>query len=195
MGFVYPVTLRVQGKLCLVLGTGEEAERKAAQLASAGAIVRHESAFSPKILDGVFLAILTGQEPAINARVFEECETRGILINCLDDSPHCRFAFPSIHRQGDLTIAVSTNGACPALAVRIRESLGRSFGPEYATFLTLCRLLRQRIKTAIPDFDRRRALWYRLVESPALDLLRAGSEDEARDLARKLVDEEAANSR
>ncbi len=195
MGFLYPVTLNVHGKLCLVLGAGEEAERKAAQLEAAGAVVRHERVFSPGILDGVFLAVLTGQDPAVNAQVFDECEARGILINCLDDSPRCRFAFPSIHRQGDLTIAVSTNGACPALAVRIRETLGHSFGPEYAAFLDICRSLRQRIKTAIPDFSRRRALWYRLIDSPALDLLRGRKDAEARELASKLVDEEAADSR
>jgi siroheme synthase-like protein len=181
MGFLYPVTLDVEDRTCLLVGEGEETERKAAWLEAAGAVVRRATRFSADLLDGVFLAILAGQPAEDNALAFEQCEARGILLNCLDDSANCRFSFPSIHRQGDLTIAVSTNGACPALAVRIRETLGREYGPEYAAFLEMCRSLRERVKRTIPDFERRRALWYRLIDSPALELLRMGREKEARD--------------
>ncbi len=191
----YPVVLRLQGQRCVVFGSGHEAEQKIAGLRLAGAEVIRSDKYDPSLIEGACLVVAAGPGRSENARIFADCSARGIFINCIDDPPHCRFTFPSVHRQGDLTIAVSTNGACPALAVRIRETLGRSYGPEYAAFLTICQSLRQRIKRAIPDFDRRRALWYRLVESPALDLLRAGNESEARDLARKLVDEEATKSR
>jgi siroheme synthase-like protein len=183
----YPVVLRLQGQRCVVFGSGHEAEQKSAGLEQAGAEVIRSHTYDSSLIEGACLVVAAGPNRSENPRIFADCVSRGILINCLDDPPYCRFTFPSIHRQGDLTIAVSTNGACPALAVRIRETLGQSFGPEYATFLAICRSLRQRIKTAIPDFDRRRDLWYRLVESPALDLLRAGNEEEARILAESLI--------
>lgn len=189
MGFVYPITLSVEGRVCLVVGEGEEAERKAQQLEAAGACVRRAAAYAPGLLDGVFLAVLAGQGREVNARVFAEAESRGVLTNCLDDPPHCHFAFPSIHRQGDLTVAVSTNGACPALAVRIRETLGRSYGPEYAKFLEICRGVRRRITESIPDFARRKALWYRIVESPAIGLLQQGRDEEAGETVRALIEE------
>lgn len=188
MGFVYPITLSVQDRQCLVLGEGEEADRKAQQLGTAGARVRRAAAYKPELLDGVFLAVLTGQPREVNAEVFTLAESRGVLVNCLDDPAHCHFAYPSIHRQGDLTIAVSTNGSCPALAVRIRETLGQSYGPEYAKFLAICRSVRRRITESIADFGARRALWYRLVESPAIDLLRAGKDEEAQLLADSLIE-------
>ncbi|MBA3974815.1 MAG: hypothetical protein C0504_11435 [Candidatus Solibacter sp.] len=193
MGFVYPITLSVEGRLCLVLGGNEEAERKARQLEAAGARVRRAAAYAPGLLDGVFLAVLAGQTREVNAAVFTEGETGGFLVNCLDDPPHCRFTFPSIHRQGDLTIAVSTNGACPALAVRIRETLGRSYGPEYARFLAICRSVRRRIRETIPEFGARRALWYGIVESPAIGLLGQGRDEEAGRAVSSLIEQAAGD--
>ncbi len=195
MGFLYPVTLDVAGKACLVVGEGEEAERKAAGLEAAGALVRRAAEFSPDLLDGVFLAILAGRPAEENRLAFSECEQRGILVNCLDDSASCRFAFPSIHRQGDLTIAVSTNGACPALAVRIRKKLGREYGPEYAAFLEMCRTVRDRLKRAVPEFEKRKAFWYRLIDSRALESLRRGGHAEARELADSLIEAAREDSR
>lgn len=194
MGFHYPVTLDLTGKLCLVAGEGEEAERKAAGLEAAGAAVRRAVSFSPESLDGVFLAILAARPAEENRLAFTECERRGILVNCLDEAGCCRFAFPSIHRQGDLTIAVSTNGACPALAVRIRETLGREYGPEYASFLEICRSLRERLKRAVPEFEKRRTFWYRLIDSPALGLLREGKRTEAEEVRESLMAQDAEDS-
>jgi len=193
MGFQYPVTLDLAGKRCLVAGEGGEAERKAAGLEAAGAVVRRTVSFSTGMLDGVFLAILVARPAEENRRAFAECETRGVLVNCLDDAGCCRFAFPSIHRQGDLTIAVSTNGACPALAVRIRETLGREYGPEYASLLEICRSLREGLKRAVPEFEKRRAFWYRLIDAPVLALLRGGCATEARELAESFLETAAKN--
>ena len=189
MGFAYPITLSVQGRLCLVLGGNEEAGRKAAQLEAAGARVRRASDYAPELVEGIYLAVLAGQTREVNAEVFALGEARGFLVNCQDDPPRCHFAYPSIHRQGDLTIAVSTNGACPALAVRIRETLGRSYGPEYGKFLAICRSVRRRITASIPEFGVRRALWYRIVESPAIGLLGQGRDEEAERALSALIEQ------
>lgn len=102
-----------------------------------------------------------------------------MLVNVVDDVPLCDFIAPSVIRQGDLTVAISTSGKAPALAVRIRESLEEKFGPEYARFLELAGAIRQSLAEKNPDFNTRRTLWYRLVDSDILDLLRAGDEDAA----------------
>lgn len=191
----YPIVLRLEGQRCAVFGSGHEAAQKIADLEQAGATVVRSEDYDPALIEGACVVIAAGPDRSQNPRIFADCKARGILVNCLDDPPHCRFTFPSIHRQGDLTIAVSTNGACPALAVRIRETLGRTYGPEYAAFLEMCRALRDRLKRGVPEFERRKAFWYRLVESPALGLLREGKRAEADALKETLLSEAVKQSR
>lgn len=188
MLYGYPVFLNLEGQRCLVLGEGPLAEEKKHGLETAGAIVTHQTrAFALGDLQGYFLAVACNQDHAENAGIFEEAEREGVLLNCLDDPPHCRFIYPSIHRQGDLVIAISTTGKCPALAVRLREQFSREFGTEYAKFLEVCGRLRARIARAIPDFGRRKALWYELVDSRSLALFRQGRDEEATMLMDQLV--------
>jgi siroheme synthase-like protein len=108
------------------------------------------------------------------------CEERGILCNSVDDPEHCRFIFGSVHRRGDLMIAISTNGWAPALAVRLKEKFQREIGPEYEALLGMLKDVRPEITRRIPDFDARKALWYRIVDSDLLDVLRDGHTGEAR---------------
>jgi siroheme synthase-like protein len=110
-----------------------------------------------------------------------------VLVNSVDDPEHCRFSFGSVHRQGDLTIAISTNGVAPALAVRLRERLAREIGPEYQEFLQMLREVRDEIGSRIADFSARRALWYRIIDSDILDKLRAGQRDEAERTLRSML--------
>jgi precorrin-2 dehydrogenase/sirohydrochlorin ferrochelatase len=176
----YPVVLQLEGKRVLVLGQGREAEEKSSALAECGALVtRIERPFQAGDCEGFFLVVAASPDRSQNAAVFAEAERLGILVNCVDDPPHCRFTFASIHRQGDLLLAVSTQGACPALAVRLRQRLAAELGPEYAEFLELMRELRSRMARTFPNFSKRREIWYRLVDSPALALLREGRKDEA----------------
>jgi precorrin-2 dehydrogenase / sirohydrochlorin ferrochelatase len=175
----YPVVLRLAGKRCVVFGTGHEAEQKAAGLRAAGAEVVQSAHYDPALIEGAFLVVAAGPDRSENPRIFADCEARGILVNCLDDPPRCRFTYPSVHRQGDLLIAVSTSGACPALAVRLRERFEREFGKEYEWFLEMCRGLRGRLSTLYPDFGARKAAWYRIVDSPALVLWKEGRAAEA----------------
>lgn len=171
---MYPIILDVKGKLCLVLGSGREAEEKSAALTRAGATVHRRERYENRPFAGYFAVISAGPDRSENAAVFDEAERLGILCCCVDDPPHCRFTFASIVRQGELVIAISTGGACPALAVRLREKLERELGPEYAEFLTLARRLRGKLAEAVPDFQERRRLWYELVDSEILAHYRAG---------------------
>ncbi|MGJ5819768.1 precorrin-2 dehydrogenase/sirohydrochlorin ferrochelatase family protein [Paludibaculum fermentans] len=173
----YPIILDVEGKKCLVLGSGREADEKSAALLRAGAQVHRQEHYASAHLDGCFAVISAGPDRSRNAEIFAEAERRGILVCCVDDPPHCRFTFASIVRQGELVIAISTGGACPALAVRLREKLERELGPEYAEFLKLARRLRGRLAETVPDFQQRRKLWYALVDSAILDHYRHGDEE------------------
>jgi siroheme synthase-like protein len=205
MNFRYPIFLDLSGKKCLVTGEGYEIAAKVEALVDASARItyvnpRAELAidamawagllqweareFEPRDLDGCFLVI---SDLPDNSTIFRLAEERGILCNSVDDPEHCRFSFGSIHRQGDLTIAISTNGHAPALAVRLKEWLRREIGPEYGELLRMLKEVRPQITTQIADFTMRRELWYRIVDSEILTLLRARDTDGAQTLLRRLI--------
>jgi precorrin-2 dehydrogenase / sirohydrochlorin ferrochelatase len=207
MNFRYPVFLDVAGKRCLVTGEGfeisakikalvergaivtyvnPEAEATIEQLTRTGGVTFHARDFQQSDLDGCFLVIT---DRADNSEVFRLAEERNVLCNAVDDPEWCRFSFGSVVSRGDLTIAISTNGIAPALAVRLRERLEKELGEEYASLTDMLGELREEIASQIPDFVARRELWYRMVDSGALSLLRHGRREEARLLLRELVDD------
>ena len=206
MNFHYPIFLDLTGKRCLVVGEGPEMASKIQGLIEAGAEVVYVNPrasdeiaalakrgemlwaareFAPPDLDGCFLVIARLED---NSEIFRLAEERGVLCNAVDDPEHCRFIFGSVHRQGELTIAISTNGVAPALAVRLKERLQREIGPEYAVLLELLQRIRAEIRARIPDFARRRELWYRIIDSGALEKIRAGEIEEARRLIVGLIE-------
>jgi siroheme synthase-like protein len=183
-----PVILNLTGKRCLILGDNEEARRKADQLAAQGAEVElQRSPFRPGDLEGFYLAVAAGPDRSLNPMIASEARRRGVILNCLDDPEHCDFFFPSIHQQGDLIIAVSTQGTCPALAVRIRQRFEREFGPEYARFLDMARGLRDRLAAQFEDFAERRSVWYRIVDSQAIEMLREDRRSEAERVIEQVI--------
>lgn len=204
----YPVLLDLAGRPCVVVGGGAVAEGKVPSLVAAGARVtviapaltaalaaQHRAGrfthlareYRPGDLAGAFLVIGAAGDPAVNRAVHAEATGRGALINVVDDPPHCGFILPSVLRRGDLVVAVSTSGSAPALAVRLRERLERELGVEYARFLELARALRAPLAAAYPDFEERKRLWYRLVDSDLLALLAAGDERAARERIRAIT--------
>lgn len=192
MNFRYPIFLDLAGKRCLVIGEGRELAAKIQALLDCGAEVVSVNAreFKPSHLDGCFLVITDLED---NSAIFHLCEERGILCNSVDDPEQCRFSFGAVHRSGDLTVAISTNGWAPALAVRLKEKFQREIGPEYARFLSLLEEVRPEITERIANFEARKELWYRIVDSELLELLRMGREDEARHRLREMI-EGAINS-
>jgi len=194
----YPVFLILEGKRCVVIGGGHEAERKVAglldcngnvtviaqnvtseirQWADAGKITWIERDYQSGDLEGAQLVIAERSDPTTNARIY--AEAGNALVNVMDDIPHCNFMAGAVVRQGPLTIAISTNGAAPTLAVRLREKMEGEFGPEYAVFLDLMQQLRDPMARHYPSFQQRRDLWYALVDSDILALLRRDDLDAA----------------
>jgi siroheme synthase-like protein len=205
----YPVFLDLRGRRCVVIGGGALAEGKVAQLLEAGAEV---VVVSPEVterirrwaeegrltwvarpyrwgdLEGAWLGISAPEDRATNAAVWEEAEARRVWLNAVDDPPHCSAIAPALHRQGDLVIAVSTSGKAPALAVRLRDRFAAQLGPEYGEFLDLVGELREEIARRVPVFQERATLWYRIVDSEILDLLRRGNREAARARLWELVE-------
>jgi len=209
MNFRYPIFIDLTGKNCLVTGEGFEMAQKVQGLVDASAnvlyinpqadpkiealfeagLIRWERrVFQPDDLDACFLVITDSEN---NADVFHLAEERHILCNSVDDPPNCRFSFGSVHRQGDLTVAISTNGLAPALAVRLRQKLEREVGVEYGSLLALLKTIRPEIMSRVADFEVRRDLWYRIVDSDVLQMIREGHTKAALAKIKQMIDETA----
>jgi precorrin-2 dehydrogenase/sirohydrochlorin ferrochelatase len=143
---LYPVMVNIEGKPSVVIGGGEVAGRKVLDLLESGARVKVVSpVFNDRItrvaadfkesvelvqrkyingdLDGAVMAFSATDDPAVNHEVFLEADSKNILINAVDDPPNCSFYVPSFIRKGDLLFALSTSGASPAMAARLRREL------------------------------------------------------------------------
>ncbi|MFB6278019.1 MAG: bifunctional precorrin-2 dehydrogenase/sirohydrochlorin ferrochelatase [Salinibacter sp.] len=199
----------------VVIGGNHEAERKTGDLleadanvtliapdptdtvkewAEAGAIEWIERDYRPGDLEGAFLAIVSETNPEKTHPIWKEAKERNILFNAMDDIPHCNFFNGSYIRQGPLVISISTTGAAPTLSVRLREWMEDEFGPEYEEFLHIMKDLRDPMAEHHPDFDERRDLWYEIVDSDALDLLRQGRRADALDRIESIVGTEVVSS-
>jgi siroheme synthase-like protein len=207
MNFRYPIFLDVTGKPCIVVGEGHEiagkvrtlvergaeviyinptAEQSVAELAAVGRLRWERRGFLPSDLNNCFLVVT---DQADNSEVFRLAEQGNVLCNAADDPEFCRFSFGSTFSRGHLTVAISTNGVAPALAVRLRQRFEREIGEEYSAFTSMLSDFRPEITDSIADFETRRDLWYKLIDSAALELLRQDKPDEARRLLRGLIDE------
>lgn len=198
---VYPITLKVVGRKCVVVGGGAVAARKVDALLAAGAevvvvapelcdalaarkaageIEHRGKSFEPADLQGALLAIAATDAPAVNATVSEAANARGILANVVDEPELCSFFVPAVVRRGDVMIAISTGGKSPALARRIREELQSQYGSEYGAFAHLLGELRPRVMETVPSEADRRRVWREMLASDALELLAAGDPEQAR---------------
>lgn len=206
---VYPIFLTdLRTRRCVVIGGNSEAERKVEGLLAAKASVTVISetlttrlsdwadqqhftwlprACRPGDLQGAWLAVAAVRDNALAARLKDEAERYGVLLNVADDAPHSNFVHGAVMRRGPLAVAVSTSGCSPALAARIRKQLEQMFGPEYADFLALLADLRQAVAEREPDFEARKELWQALLDSDVLELLRQGRNGQARQRATRLV--------
>jgi precorrin-2 dehydrogenase/sirohydrochlorin ferrochelatase len=198
--YAYPLVLTNLARVrCVVVGGGAVAERKVgdlldggarphvispqltAQLAAwreAGHVSHAARVFQTGDLQGAFLAIAATGDRAANAAVADEGAQLGILVNLADRPAVGNFHTAAAVRRGDLLIAVSTGGASPALAARIRRELAARYGDEYARLLALLRRLREGPASALPA-QQRAALWRDLLAGPLLGWLRGGDDERA----------------
>ncbi len=167
--WLHPVFVDLTGQRVVVVGGGKVAERKIEMLIESGADV---TVVSPEVtglvarwsdagritlerrpyhhgdLHTARLAYAATSDPGVNLEVRAEARAEGIWLNAIDQPDLCDFITPAIVRRGNLTIAISTNGRCPALSKQIREELEQRFGPEFAEQVERLGEQRARAKSA-----------------------------------------------
>lgn len=137
-----------------------------AELADQGKIRYVSGDFAPEYLEGMALVVGATDDPEVNARVSAAAKDRGIWVNIADAPDLCTFIVPAQIRRGPLTVAISTGGASPALARRLREGLEDFFGPEYGPYVELLRLVRAKILYVRRGHPDNAAVFHRLVAGP-----------------------------
>lgn len=175
---MFPVVLNLAGRTVVVIGGGVVGMRKAAAAHAAGAIVRivdpekslggltHPARqdivhiakpYRPEHLDGAFL-VFACATPSVNAQVVADANTRHILVNSATDPTNGDFTLPSVVRSGELTLAVSTRGAAPALSRRLREKFETEFDATFGDWLRVLAEVRTVVLAEVADEARRREL-------------------------------------
>ncbi|WP_407303910.1 siroheme synthase CysG [Acinetobacter sp.] len=185
---IFPISLKLQQQPCLIVGGGHIAYRKAVLLAKAGAVIHViapeieanlleivkacqgqyvQSAFSPDIpLRNYRLVIAATNDKATNIQVFEACEAEKILVNSVDDPPHCRFMVPAIIDRSPLVVSIATNGTSPVLSRQIRTQLEASIPHGMGKLADFSGKWRAAVKAKIENPDERRIFWEDLYASP-----------------------------
>lgn len=187
---LFPIFVKLDGRLVVVVGGGSVAEGKIPGLVAACARVRVVGpSITPQIaewvrfgkvewvpkrfaaadLDGAFLVITATSSPGVNESVFREAEARGILCNAVDDVAHCHFYCGAIVQRGDLQIAISTNGKSPALAQRLRKELEAQFGPEYQQWLERLGAAREVLRAGGSTSESAKKTLHELASRPAFE--------------------------
>jgi precorrin-2 dehydrogenase/sirohydrochlorin ferrochelatase len=202
---LFPIFLKIAARPCLVIGAGHLAESKIeslqaaharvtviapqatqriADLAAAGEIEWLEREYATGDLAGNFLVVAATNNPAVNRAVFHEAAESNVLCNAVDDPPFCDFYFPSVVRRGDLQIAISTTGASPALAQRLRKELNAQLPLNLGDWLTDLGNLRREVVAAEPLNDERKWLLHQLAQREVCGYDQCPSRTFAREHAR-----------
>jgi siroheme synthase-like protein len=194
----YPVSLDVSGHACLVVGGGNVAAHKARTLLDCGAAV---TVIAPSLSDAMealvpslhtlerrpyghgdasaFHLVFTATGiPEVDGAVYADAEAAGVWANSADDVAHCSFILPAVHRDGPVTVSVSTGGLSPALASWLRTCLAAECGDGLGVLAQLLGEARTNLKRAGLRSDA--VDWARLLDGPLPDLVRAGDIENAR---------------
>nr|WP_218948046.1 MULTISPECIES: siroheme synthase CysG [unclassified Acinetobacter] len=191
---IFPISLKLQQQPCLIVGGGRIAYRKAVLLAKAGAqltvcspeieddlltlvnktqgqylnSIYHESVYRENAiaLRQFRLVIAATNDKAVNQAVFEACEAENVLVNSVDDPPHCRFMVPAIIDRSPLVISVASNGTSPVLSRQIRTQLESSIPHGMGKLAEFSGQWRAAVKAKIVNPDERRIFWEDLYASP-----------------------------
>ena len=185
---IFPISLKLQQQPCLIVGGGHIAYRKAVLLAKAGAVIDVIAPeIEPDLLDVVIasqgqyvqaafsadvplrryrLVIAATNDKATNIQVFEACEAQKILVNSVDDPPHCRFMVPAIIDRSPLVVSIATNGTSPVLSRQIRTQLEATIPHGMGKLADFSGKWRAVVKTKITNPDERRIFWEDLYASP-----------------------------
>ncbi len=202
----YIACLKLSGRRCVVVGGGEIGlEKVEGLLACDGQVTLIAPAVQPALeeyaregsihweqrayagaadLDGVFMVIAATDDTEVNIAVYEDAERRAMLVNVVDVPPLCNFILPAIVRMSPLAIAISTAGASPALAKRMKREIEAQFGEPYARLAVLLNEVRGWAKGTLPTYQDRKDFFEGIVggEPDPIALLRDDGEQAVREL-------------
>ncbi|MFQ6029285.1 MAG: bifunctional precorrin-2 dehydrogenase/sirohydrochlorin ferrochelatase [Dehalococcoidia bacterium] len=194
----YPVYLNLAGKRCVIFGGGTVAQGKIRALRDAGCQITvispkatpgiqraaqqgdvewKEREYQPGDLEGAFIGVAATNVWHVNQEIYEEAERRGVLLNVVDDPDLCTFIAPSIVKRDSVTLAISTGGASPALARKLRETLAEHPALEWADLADVLARARKEIKARRIAVDPER--WQCCLTRELLELAQSGREEEA----------------
>jgi precorrin-2 dehydrogenase/sirohydrochlorin ferrochelatase len=190
---LFPMFLKLEGRLCLVVGAGTVAESKISSLMEADARVRvvapeatpqvrswaqskriewQRRGFQPDDLEGIFLVVAATSSTELHQQIFQEAKQRGVLCNVVDVPELCDFYYPAVVQHGALQIAISTSGQSPALAQRLRIELEEQFGPEYEAWLEYLGAARDKLQSQKLDPEERKRLLHKLASKESFEAFR-----------------------
>jgi precorrin-2 dehydrogenase/sirohydrochlorin ferrochelatase len=196
---LYPVSLVVAGRRCLVVGGGGVALGKVQGLLDADADV---TVVAPEVderidtlavaverrpyrrgeVQGYRLVIAATGDPEVNQQVYDDGETAGVWVNSADDPDRCSVILPARVRQGRLTVAISTAGHSPAVAGWVRDRLAAELGPEYDLLIGVVSDVRREVQAR--GLGTEHLDWREALDSGILDLVRAGRLEAAKERLR-----------
>src|ERR671922_1416485 len=201
----YIACLRLTGRRCVVVGGGDVGLEKVEgllacdadvtviapdaiaplrELAEEGSIGWERRRYATGDLEATFLVIAATSDTDVNIAVFEDAERRAMLVNVVDVPPLCNFILPAIVRQGPLAIAISTAGASPALAKRLKREIGALYGEPYARLAVILNDHRGWAKGTLPTYQDRKEFFEGIVngDPDPVELVRDGREAEVQRL-------------
>jgi len=206
----YPIYLNLKGKRVVIIGGGEVAERKIESLLDTGASITvlspqvtrhiasladrkrielHERAYAHGDCAGAALVFSATDDPEISRAVYKEASALGIFVNTADQPALCSFIMPAVVRRGDIGVAISTGGTCPALAARLRRKISSVIGPEYARLAELLSRTRSEIRGRIRDERERKELHYRILDSDIITLLKKNDQSGAERRLHQIIED------
>lgn len=209
----YPIFLELKGRRAVVIGAGAVALRKAQSLLDAGArlVVISEradeamtalcrqanaelvkSGYSKDHLVGAALVIAATSNRRLNEQIYKDCQQLEILCNVVDQPELCDFFVPAVIKRGDLQIAISTEGDCPAYAGHLRKKLEQIFTEQHGEFLAQLETLRESIIKMMPNPADRKALLGQLVEDESFEYFVQNGSAAWRDRAEKIIQQHKA---
>lgn len=189
MNELFPIFLKLEGRQAVVIGGGRVALRKVEQLAESNALIRVvarsfapdfagfrgqpgveliEAAYEREQLAGAFIVFACTDDSSVNRDVYQYCREQNILVNAADSPPDCNFYMPSIVKQGDLKIAISTNNRGCAYTRKLRMDLEELYDERYSRLLIYIGRIRDYLKANEPDIEVRGAILKRIAFAPEL---------------------------
>ena len=206
----YPIFLNLAERRVVLIGAGRVAFRKAQSLLEAGArlviVAEHfdknfeiwsetshaeliEAKYAKEYIGGASLVIAATNDHKLNRQVYKDCQELEVFCNVVDSPELCDFFVPAVLKRGDLQIAVSTDGNCPAYAGHVRKQLEKIFTEKHGDFLAELQKFRKRVIAEVNDPMHRKIILGRLVDDESMDYFIKNGPAEWYDRADEIIKE------